>query len=89
MEPEQYSIRVGEAGNVSVPSKLIIRNSDNKWEYDSLPYNNGYAYRRHWWRFQNLQLETNGAVYILLPGVEHPVTQLPPQPEGFPVMPKK
>jgi hypothetical protein len=89
MEPEQDSIRVGEAGNVRVPSKLIVRGSGFNWEYDSRLYNRDYVYGWNMKSFQNLQLESNGAIYVLLPGAEHTMTRLPPQPEGFPVMPKK
>ena len=34
-----------------------------------------------------LQIEPNGAIYLLPPGATGIVTTLPPQPYGFPVMP--
>jgi len=35
-----------------------------------------------------VQIETNGAIYLLLPKTKQAVKQFPPQPDGFPLRPK-
>jgi hypothetical protein len=37
---------------------------------------------------QDIQIEVDGAIYLLLPKTKKAVTEFPPQPEGFPLRPK-
>jgi hypothetical protein len=89
MTPKEYPVKNGLHTKIPFTTKLIIKHSSDQWEYGTVPTNEQYKYFHYGLRSQALQIEPGGNIYVLLPKIEHIVAELPSQPTGFPVSPKK
>jgi len=86
----EYVIPKGHSHEVASPTRLVVKSEVGIWEYPHFPklkreYRGGGGIRPRNFKFQ---IEEDGAIYILDPGTKTVVTNLPVQPDGFPVRPK-
>jgi hypothetical protein len=81
----------GEAHELGWPSRLSIHHGTNVWKYDtfSLPANKYLCIGGFHPDFLKLQVEKDGAIYVISPLAKHSVTNFPVQPSDFPLHPKK
>lgn len=70
-------------------SRFTLRNAHREWKYSLLshPPPARFIDDTHWNRLVCLQVEKNGAIYILLPSATSTTSTLPTQPSGFPITP--
>lgn len=87
--PHMFPVGTGATVDVQFPTKLSIKHSSAEWKYDLPLLDKRYQYlRAGGLRVQDIQIEANGFIYLLLPNTKKVVQQFPPQPAGFPLMPK-
>ena len=87
--PHEFPVAAGSTVDVQFPTKLSIIHSGNEWKYDLPRLDKTYEYTRaSGVRVQDIQIETSGFIYLLLPKTKEAVHQFPAQPDGFPIMPK-
>jgi hypothetical protein len=87
--PHEFRVAVGESVDVQFPTKLTIKHSNGEWEYDLVRTDKRYHYTRTGGlRVQDIQIEADGAIYLLPPKTKQAGRQFPPQPDGFPIRPK-
>jgi len=87
--PKEYPIKSGAFADVSFPSKLVIRHPKGEWTYDLVPYKKSYEYARTGGpRVQDVQIESDGSIYLLLPRTKQAVHSFPSQFDGYPLRPK-
>jgi hypothetical protein len=71
-------------------SDFMVQSESTEWKYTlighSLP--DQFIDKTHFNKLVNLQLESNGDIYILDPGVVNRPSTLPTQPSGYPIHPE-
>jgi len=85
-----YSVGSNQTVRIKVPYKLRVQHKDGIWNYDlpSTPPPKNFRKRiRGNWYLEKYQIEKDGAIYVKLPDSQG-LTDLPPQPAGFPVRAK-
>jgi hypothetical protein len=88
MVPKTHSIKSKGVADIEYASKVVIKDSENSWEYDSVPSlyqsvpRRDYTYGKHGWRFQDIELEPDGSIFLLRPNGDSFS-----QPKGFPLKP--
>ncbi len=84
-----YVILKDTAHEFPVPLRLVIKHSDGAWGYEGrLPvYRHDYRYRKGHLLMQDFQIEPDGAIYLLPPRAQGPITKFPEQEAGFPWRP--
>ncbi len=92
MHALEYSIKTGAAEDIASPTALTVTlPSGGRWEYEMRTVPRKYWYSRSSLGKSDirLQIEPDGLIYVLEPGTPSPVVQLPKQPEGFPLHPRR
>lgn len=96
-----YTMTIQDGGHVEFYSPFIeVHHSAGIWHYERKPYAGEFGRRfgeRHVAFYQRLpgnqlsvrlQIQPNGAIYVIPPNSTGAVTNFPPQPKGFPLVPK-
>ncbi len=87
-QPTKYEVKKNRVLQMGMFSKLEIRHQNGQWIYT----NAADIPRKYWKRGRmvsviSLQIEPDGAIYVLLPGTRGPVSNFPAQPQGYPLKP--
>jgi len=86
-----YTVESNQTVRINVPYKLRVQRGGDIWNYDlpgtPLPQNFRKRVRGNWY-LEKFQIEKDGAINVLLPDSQGPVTNPPSQPAGYPVRPK-
>jgi hypothetical protein len=95
LNPKEYALKSAGTVDVSMPTRLVIKYDSGDWQYAEwdrqLSVNASiYKYERaNGIRVQDIQIESNGEIYLLRDNRKRPpVKEFPLQPEGFPLKPK-
>jgi hypothetical protein len=87
--PHEFPVATGSSVDVQFPTQLSIKHSKGEWKYDLVRTDKRYYYTRSGGlRVQDIQIEADGAIYLLQPKTKQAVRQFPQQPDGFPIRPK-
>jgi hypothetical protein len=87
--PHEFHVASAASVDVQFPTQLRIKHPNGEWKYDLARTDNRYHYTRAGGlRVQDIQIEADGAIYLLLPKTKQAAKQFPPQPDGYPIRPK-
>ncbi len=87
--PHEFSVAARASVDVQFSNQLSINHTKGEWKYDLVRTDQRYHYNRAGGlRVQDIQIDTDGAIYLLLPKTKKTVKQFPPQPDGYPIRPK-
>jgi len=68
--------------------KLRVEHKNGEWNYDSKRIPPEFQKKKNFMiSVIDLQIEKDGAIYVLSPGIKGPVSNFPPQPDGYPLLP--
>ena len=85
-----YTVQSNETAHINVPYKLRVQRGAEIWDYDlpATPLPQSFRKRvRGSWYLVKFQVENDGAINVLLPESQGPVSKPPSQPVGYPVRP--
>src|SRR5260221_4097870 len=89
--PHEFSVAAGASVDVQFSTKLTIKRSNGEWEYDLARTGSSYHYTQAGGLglcVQDIQIESDGTIYLLSPKTKQAVKQFPSQPVGFPLKPR-
>ena len=82
-------IAEGRMAEIGIPSRLRVLRGNATWNYQLRPVPSKFEKRHGAFYRQVLQIERDGAIFLLLPGAKDPVAAFPPQPTHFPLRPNE
>jgi hypothetical protein len=87
--PHEFAVAAGASVDVPFPTRLSIKHPSGEWRYDLVWTDKRYHYTRAGGlRVQDVQIEADGAIYLLSPKSKQAVQQFPTQPNGYPIRPR-
>jgi len=89
LEPTQHQLKNGHAVQIGIPSKLEVRSHDGTWDYDLKPIPSSFEKKVHAKIYlAKFQIEKDGRIFAIPPDSIEPVTNLPVQPQHYPIKPE-
>ncbi len=87
-ETHHGAVKEGQTARTGIPVRLRIDHSGGTWNYDPPAIPESYLWRKgKTVSVIRLQVEPDGAIYVLPSGIKGPLGSFPAQPPGYPVRP--
>jgi len=89
LEETKETVGKNRVITIGVFYELRVEHKNGEWNYDSKPISPEFQKKKNFnVSVIGLQIEKDGAIYVLSPGTKGPVSSLPPQPDGYPLVPR-
>ena len=87
--PHEFVVAAGATVDVQFPTVLIIKHPKGEWKYDLIRTDKRYHYTRACGlRVQDIQIESDGSIYIILPDQKYFGKHFNNQSYGYTIRPK-